>query len=329
MLLHQRHLGRVGHAVERQGFADEIEFDLAEQIGAHGGFVLRVDCQRRDHGGAAALADRTAFAPIIRALRVAAGCVLHCGGVARGGAEHHLGADAAVAHGDPVQAQQHHRRQQLLAFGADLVAYLRQDLLFQQFGGQLLAVNAVIDQPDRAELFGARRELRFAFAGFGQFEHDIAGIARHQPVARLIEGDVFFGELIDRFGHRRHQAGVTFHLPDRGIDDRIEGAVHELRYESGEVDFVDHRTGASGDGLGGRRFAGGHRRRCARLCIRLRTRDRRPVTGRKDLAAVARGVGHGVLLRPRGSTTRRASRRWRRASRSRVRNGRRRAASVR
>ena len=142
-----------------------------------------------------------------------------------------------------------------MPLGADLLAHLRQQLLFEQVGAEFLTVEAELGEPGRAGAFGARRQLRAGRQLVGaarQLQRDIARVTLGEPVARLVRADVFGGELLGRLRDGGQQIGVALHLADRGVDNGVEGAVHQLRDEAGEVDLVDQRTGATRDGLGGR-----------------------------------------------------------------------------
>jgi hypothetical protein len=83
-------------------------------------------------------------------------------------------------------------------------------------------------------------------------QRQIVRVLFDQPVTRLVQRHIFLCELIDRLCYRGDQIREAFHLPNRGVDDGIEGAVHQRGHELRKIQLVAERTGPPADRFGGR-----------------------------------------------------------------------------
>src|SRR5688572_26909421 len=82
-------------------------------------------------------------------------------------------------------------------------------------------------------------------------QRQIVRVLFDQPVTRLVQRDIFLGELVDRFRHCGDQVGKALHLSDGRIDDSIERPVYQRGNEFRKIELVAERAGPPADGFGG------------------------------------------------------------------------------
>ena len=228
-------------------------------------------------------------------------------GVFRAHRELYLGGDRPVGHDDAVDAQHHHRCEELLLRLRHLhprcVDQPRFLLVVRQVGDRLaLDAQRIVDLGEPRLLVAAGEFEPRGAGGVVRFDREHVGEAVAQPISAGAHADILVHIVLGGLGHRGHEFAIGAHLLDRAFDDRSEHIVDESADERRKVDLLDERAelldaldgGARDEVLA--REAAGRGEVLARRLDRLRFLDhctgRRCVLRRLCFADQSARVGH-------------------------------------
>ena len=151
-----------------------------------------------------------------------------------------LGPYPAARDDDPIDAHQHHRRQQLMTALGELAAGGGHE---QRLDGVVVDVTTDVDTKiagvvrRRLVLSGGIPSCSRRFAR--RVDGDMARIPRNEVVASLVVRDVVGHELIDGLGDVGEQLTVRLHLLDRRRHDRLERPRDQVGHEVREIDRIE------------------------------------------------------------------------------------------